>query len=158
MLYYWRAANETSRSQKQIERGNMETTETTRVVVYTTAPDAYDGFSTRTEAEDVGQTCGKQVRRVSMEERDYVWQTSRYASGLHMAIREDSWRGLVSKGLAVENKPAPAAAVDPVAARLAAAAIAMFGAVEQVNGGMWQVPHSAIVDLMQAVQSAGFEF
>jgi hypothetical protein len=53
-----------------------------RIIFHTSAPIAYDGFSTRT-AQVVGRDTrnGEPVRRVSCEPRDYGWQTARYLSG-----------------------------------------------------------------------------
>jgi hypothetical protein len=129
-----------------------------RITVFTTAPADYDGFSTREELGNAGQTCGKQVRRVSMEERDYHWQTMRYGSGLHMAESADGWRKLVAAGLATETQEAPAPAIGPAPGSVAAAAIALFAATDTVNRGVWQVPHAAMVELMRAVEAAGYSF
>lgn len=64
--------------------GGPPPSEAGRVVLYTTAPAAYDGFSTREIASDAGTDHrGYVVREVSLEPRDLDWQTNRYASGLH---------------------------------------------------------------------------
>ncbi len=56
----------------------------TQVVLYTTAPAAYDGFSTTELMADAGQDDrGRVIRKVSLERRDLEWQTSRYDSGLY---------------------------------------------------------------------------
>jgi hypothetical protein len=55
-----------------------------RITLYTTAPKAYDGFSTRELSANAGtDNQGKTVRLVSLEARDRDWQASRYASGLY---------------------------------------------------------------------------
>jgi hypothetical protein len=51
------------------------------VELYTDAPEAYDGFSTRTLAVVGEARNGNPVRHVRMESRDHHWQTARYASG-----------------------------------------------------------------------------
>lgn len=53
------------------------------VTLFTAAPDAYDGFSTRT-VRVVGKDNrrGGPVREVTVERRDYEWQTGRYGSGM----------------------------------------------------------------------------
>jgi uncharacterized membrane protein len=50
--------------------------------IYTSAPKDYDGFSTETVAV-VGHCTrsGNPVRKVRIEDRDFEWQTARYASG-----------------------------------------------------------------------------
>jgi hypothetical protein len=64
------------------------------VTLYTTAPSAYDGFSTRELEADAGRdNRGLTVRKVALEARDLEWQTSRYGSGLHAcATPEDAAR------------------------------------------------------------------
>ena len=57
-------------------------------VVWTTAPEAYDGFGTQT-LEECGTIYGKPLRRVVIEPSNYVYQTSRYGSGLHPSWEED---------------------------------------------------------------------
>lgn len=56
---------------------------------YTSAPIAYDGFSTRTLATvGLDRINGEPVRKVECEERDYDWQTGRYGSGMHRYTNE----------------------------------------------------------------------
>jgi hypothetical protein len=57
-------------------------------IVWTTAPEAYDGFGTQT-LEESGVFYGKPLRRVAIEPSNYVYQTSRYRSGLHPSWEED---------------------------------------------------------------------
>lgn len=55
-----------------------------RIILYTSAPKDYDGFSTIELSADAGRdNRGQVLRKVSMEPRDKQWQTSRYLSGLH---------------------------------------------------------------------------
>ena len=126
-----------------------------RETIYTTAPAAYDGFSTREESADCGRDGGKVVRRVSLETADYQWQLGRYASGLYMALRPDAWRQLVSAGLATSTEPKPQPPSADAAA-IAAAVISLFAATDRVNHGFWQVPNSAMVELIRTVEAAGF--
>lgn len=69
-----------------------------RVVTYTTAEEAYDGFGTQT-AEVVGTTRGKTIRKVTTPAQHVNWQRMRYGSGLHMAIDEAEFRKLVDYDL-----------------------------------------------------------
>ncbi len=58
-------------------------------VVYTTAPEAYDGFGTRTLAEVAGtDRRGKTIRKVGIRPNAWEWQTQRYGSGMHAAVEE----------------------------------------------------------------------
>lgn len=127
-----------------------------RVTIYTTAPAAYDGFSTREESADCGRdNSGRIVRRVAMDGRDYTWQTMRYASGSHMAMSPPEWVEMIAAGVFTESpSESPPLPADPIAA----AAIELFHSVECVNRGVWQVPHAAMRKLMQAVQAAGHSF
>ena len=61
-----------------------------RIILYTTAPADYDGFSTIELSPGAGHdNRGKVLRKVSMEPRDKQWQTGRYASGLHGFVPPD---------------------------------------------------------------------
>jgi len=71
-----------------------------RVITYTTAPEAYDWFGTRTE-RIAGTTGGKTVRMVSSRTAHVEAQRDRYASGCHMAKDEAEWTKLVTYKLAV---------------------------------------------------------
>jgi len=57
------------------------------VILETTAPKAYDGFSTTQlfagEKPSSDPLIDKPVRIVAMEHRDFEWQTMRYSSGMH---------------------------------------------------------------------------
>jgi hypothetical protein len=54
---------------------------------YTTAPEVYDGFGTRTLDPDAGTTdSGRTLRRVAIEDRHLEWQDGRYGSGLHCCV------------------------------------------------------------------------
>ncbi len=58
-------------------------------VVYTTAPEAYDGFGTVTLAEVAGiDSHGRAIRKVGIRPEHWDWQTQRYGSGMHVAVRE----------------------------------------------------------------------
>lgn len=48
--------------------------------IYTSCPEAYDGFSTRT-VRNVGQTKHGPLREVALDDRDFDWQMTRYLSG-----------------------------------------------------------------------------
>lgn len=55
-----------------------------RLILYTSAPRDFDGFSTIELSVDAGRdNRGKVLRKVSLEPRDREWQTGRYLSGLH---------------------------------------------------------------------------
>jgi len=65
-------------------------------IIYTTAEKAYDGFSTRTIEEGKYITGNKKpIRKVEMEDRDYDWQTMRYASGMNMCATEEEFKDLL---------------------------------------------------------------
>jgi hypothetical protein len=71
-----------------------------RVITYTTAPEAYDWFGTRT-VRIAGCTSGKVVRMVSSRPAHVEAQRDRYASGCHMAKDETDWLKLVGYKLAI---------------------------------------------------------
>jgi hypothetical protein len=52
-------------------------------VIYTNAPECYDGFSTVTLAVVGSDRKGNPVRKVEIDERDFAWQTGRYGSGMY---------------------------------------------------------------------------
>jgi hypothetical protein len=53
-------------------------------VIYTNAPEVYDGFSTVTVAVVGSDRRGNPVRQVSIDVGDFLWQTGRYDSGMHV--------------------------------------------------------------------------
>jgi hypothetical protein len=53
------------------------------VVIYTEAPEEYDGFSTRTLSVWGVSRRGNPVRKVYLDDGDFLWQTGRYDSGMH---------------------------------------------------------------------------
>ena len=58
-------------------------------IIYTTAPIAYDGFSTKEIETGVYETDkGKAIRKVEFKEKDFNWQMGRYASGMHLAVEQ----------------------------------------------------------------------
>jgi hypothetical protein len=62
-------------------------------IVYTTAPEAYDGFGTVSE-EIVGTLDGKPLRRVRMHAEHATWQTQRYGSGMYPAFTPEQYTEL----------------------------------------------------------------
>ena len=56
--------------------------------VWTTAPADYDTFGTET-IEECGPWFAKSLRRVAIEPGNFVYQTSRYGSGLHSWWKDD---------------------------------------------------------------------
>jgi hypothetical protein len=62
----------------------MAKTKAKTIRLHTSAPEAYDGFSTKT-VRVVGTDLknGNPVREITIDEKDYDWQTSRYGSGNH---------------------------------------------------------------------------
>jgi hypothetical protein len=63
------------------------------IVLYTSAPENYDGFGTRTLAVvgHVGHSRHKEpVRKVAIEKEHLEWQLGRYGSGLHTSTSDDS--------------------------------------------------------------------
>jgi hypothetical protein len=58
-----------------------------RVVRYTTAPDAYDGFGTEELMGHAGRdNGGLTVRKVAIRRENLDWQEARYASGCHGSV------------------------------------------------------------------------
>lgn len=69
------------------------------VTTFTDAPEAYDGFGTRTAEILPRHTRKGSVRRVETPERHVEWQRQRYGSGLHLAASVERWdeiRDLIS--------------------------------------------------------------
>lgn len=61
------------------------------VKTYTTAPEAYDGFGTRT-IETIGTFDGKEVRVIETPEEHVQWQRSRNESGMYFAVDEATFK------------------------------------------------------------------
>jgi DNA polymerase III sliding clamp (beta) subunit (PCNA family) len=59
---------------------------------YTTAPEAYDGFGTKTITPDCGKNSnGKTWRMIQVEDRNLNWQDGRNGSGMHPTISVDDF-------------------------------------------------------------------
>lgn len=64
---------------------------------YTTAPEAYDGFGTKT-IEVVGDWVSKSngqrkpVRKVQIDPEHFNWQSMRYSSGMHPTWTEEQFQ------------------------------------------------------------------
>lgn len=56
---------------------------------HTTAPEAYDGFGTKTVARDHIHDSKGIVRTVETPSEHIEWQRLRYASGGHLALTDD---------------------------------------------------------------------
>jgi hypothetical protein len=61
-----------------------------RIITFTDAPKAYDGFGTKT-LRVLGKRRGKEVRIVETPEEHAQWQRDRYASGLYFAFDRRMW-------------------------------------------------------------------
>lgn len=72
---------------------------------YTTAPDDYDGFGTRTIGI-VGYDSGKPVRQVEIHPEHLRWQESRYGSGMHAAWKPEEFERLARAPWFVARKEA----------------------------------------------------
>jgi hypothetical protein len=59
---------------------------------YTTAPEAYDGFGTTSDI--VGTLDGKPLRRVTIRDEHFTWQTQRYGSGMYPAFTPEQYAEL----------------------------------------------------------------
>lgn len=78
-----------------------------RRTVYTTAPEAYDGFGTT--REDTGKVFvgsrpdvpGKPVYRVSILPEHFTWQTMRYSSGMYPSWTQTDFDELSEHALIV---------------------------------------------------------
>ncbi len=77
-------------------------TNETAVIRYTTAPESYDGFGTRTLAV-MGKVYENTIRRVEIKLQHLDWQECRYASGLHYSNTEDEYQRLVKCGIFSES-------------------------------------------------------
>lgn len=66
----------------------------TPVILFTTAPVDYDGFSTRELVQIAGRDDrGRKIRKISVLPRDLEWQKGRYASGMYaVATPEEAAR------------------------------------------------------------------
>ena len=70
---------------------------------YTTAPEDYDWFGTRTVDPAAGTSQrGRAVRKVAGPAGRVEAQRARYGSGLHLAVDEAEWCKLVEYGLCKE--------------------------------------------------------
>jgi hypothetical protein len=63
-------------------------------ITYTDAPEAYDGFGTRTLAV-VGLSRRGPVRKVETPREHAEWQRMRYGSGLHCFMTEAQWADML---------------------------------------------------------------
>jgi hypothetical protein len=68
-------------------------------ITYTTAPEAYDSFGTKTLAIIGTDSRGNSVRKVASQARHAEWQRGRYGSGLYMVADEAELQKLVRYGL-----------------------------------------------------------
>jgi hypothetical protein len=75
------------------------------VVTYTTAPESYDGFGTRTVDAVVGRLKGgTEVRRVETPSEHVNWQRQRYHSGaIFLVANEQEWKEHIEYGLATSD-------------------------------------------------------
>lgn len=82
----------------------------TYIRTYTDAPEAYDGFGTRTMVERAGCLCrhhkdpdpSKMVRLVETPEAHAEsWQRPRYGSGLYITDSPEQWEQRVIDGYAI---------------------------------------------------------
>ena len=65
------------------------------IIRYTTAPETYDGFGTKTLEKDLTALKSdprKTVRKVEIPESAQTWQETRYSSGLHLCMSEEDVR------------------------------------------------------------------
>lgn len=79
---------------------------------YTTAPEAYDGFGTKTITPDCGKNSnGKTWRMIQIEDRNLNWQDGRNGSGMHPTISPDDF--IKYRSLYVpDTTPEPVPVVD----------------------------------------------
>jgi hypothetical protein len=78
------------------------------VTRYTSAPEAYDGFGTRTIALTDWELpkSHHRVRQVEIEAEHLEWQTSRNSSGLHVTLTEAQFREWQEYGFVAPVEPA----------------------------------------------------
>lgn len=76
----------------------------TAVLLYTTAPPAYDAGSTVTVRVAGRDVRGDEVREVRLDDpEDLDWQAGRYASGMYLALDAAGWAKHMALGLAVAS-------------------------------------------------------
>lgn len=67
------------------------------LIVYTTAPESYDGFGTKTlEVTDYIDDKGKPVRKVEIPFKNIEWQKNRYLSGNYAPFEEDKFNDIIT--------------------------------------------------------------
>jgi hypothetical protein len=86
---------------------------------YTTAPTAYDGFSTITVDPDTGHynrgDHGKAYhqatpyRKIALQTVDLTWQSARYASGMYPCWTQEQFDAMIRDGLIIPRFSAPQA-------------------------------------------------
>jgi len=69
------------------------------IICYTTAPEAYDGFGTRTLEEVVGYDREKPIRKIAVQKQHYGWQEARNGSGMFPLFTEQKFAEFVKAGL-----------------------------------------------------------
>lgn len=64
------------------------------MIHYTDAPEAYDGFGTRTllTTRVRGQVSNNPIRKVSIDPDHLEWQQGRYMSGMYFCLTEEAWK------------------------------------------------------------------
>ena len=68
-------------------------------IYYTNAPEAFDGFGTKTIGTTEYQTNnGKPIRKISITPKNYEWQSQRNSSGMYITLSETDFAEWVENG------------------------------------------------------------
>jgi hypothetical protein len=130
----------------------VEATVEPRTVLYTTAPEDYDGFDARTE--QILGTYGaghdqKTYRRVSIPDMHVEWYRGRCGSGLHATMLEEEWGDLISQAFfrakftAAEDYTLPEATARVLPTQVAPHRVPTLRAVPQLTAGTPQTAPAA---------------
>lgn len=83
------APDEDDDAHLDFDDGVRDRLRSTGVVIYTSAPEAYDGGGTFTDKTLNGSTMRGPMRRVVVQPENLNWQSMRYASGMHLAADQE---------------------------------------------------------------------
>lgn len=76
------------------------------IIAYTAASEKYDGFGTQTvEVTEYKTKNGEAIRKVSIPEKSYEWQTSRYSSGNRPAFSQQDFDAYKNTIFTKEEQP-----------------------------------------------------
>lgn len=91
--------------------GQHEFTVTQCVIIYTDAPESFDGFGTFTLDTGYGETAKGPIRQAAVHQDYLDWQTARYGSGMYLAVPPEEFEEI--KDLMESQKARKTAAPQP---------------------------------------------